>query len=155
MVGNVRFFVHNADIRSEGEGRREAGWGPVWGLVLRLRTTGRELGGNNAENKPRPPSGGPGQLGSLVWSQGVSRGLSGDLREGLTPGTMEQEGSFRGRGPQAPRLAGHPGGLPTSLEDTGAWISPAPRGRGGLLEAGRGQSGGGLMMAPRTWTQSA
>lgn len=45
MVGNVRLFVHNADIRSEGEGRKEAGWGPVCGLVLYLRTTSRELGG--------------------------------------------------------------------------------------------------------------
>lgn len=52
MVGNVRFFIHNADIRSEGEGRKETGWGPVWGLVLHLRTTSRELGGNNAQNKP-------------------------------------------------------------------------------------------------------
>lgn len=44
MARNVHFFIHNADIRSEGEGRRETGWGSVWGLVLRLRTTGKEFG---------------------------------------------------------------------------------------------------------------
>lgn len=60
------------------------------------------------------------QLGSLVWSQGVSRGLSGDLREGRL-GTTGQGGSFRGQRPGLPRLTGHPGGLP-----------PLPGGHGGL-----------------------
>lgn len=60
------------------------------------------------------------QPGSLVWSQGVSGGLSGDLREGPTLGTTAQGGSFRGSVPRVPRLTGYPGGLPTSPEDTGA-----------------------------------
>lgn len=47
-------FVSSFIMQTSGlkEGRKEAGWGLVWGLVLHLRTTSRELGGNNAQNKP-------------------------------------------------------------------------------------------------------
>lgn len=148
------FIMQTSGLKERGEGRQGGGWSGVWFSVSELPA--KSLGSNkNAGNKPPPPPGRPSQLGSLVQSQGVSGGLSGDLREGPTPGASGPGGSFRGRVSWAPRATSHPGGLPASPEDAGAWVSSAPRGRGGLLEAGRGQSGGGLMMAPSTWAQSA
>ena len=138
MARNVHFFIHNADIRSEGEGRRETGWGQcgVWFSVS--EPPAKSLGSNkSAENKCRPLPGGPSQPGSLVQS-GSQRGPSGDLRDGPTSGAPGPGGSFWGRVPQASRATSRPGGLPASPGAAGAWVSPAPRGQGGPLEAGRG-----------------
>lgn len=118
------FIMQTSGLKEKGERRQGGDWSGVWFSISGLPA---ESWGATMHRIS--------QLGSLVWSQGVSRGLSGDLREGLTR-DHRAGGQLQGQRPpgsqahwppwRPPHLPGGHGGLglpstPRTRRPLGGW----------------------------------